>query len=360
MGFFGFIKDGISKMQKVAGTVSAKLLNPFSIGIPAAVGKVAGWVGLDGVKKTFDNIEQKIDNVLQTAFVNRGEIAEKVGEVLSKVGLNVIGEPVKFMGQGYKKLDEIVKSRKKLEIAQVVQEGFKYPVPIDIEGPTLLPPNPKKRETHIPGYNFCGPGTQVEARILRGDRGINALDEACRVHDVEYMKYADNNKELQKSDQRLVSAAKKIVETYNNIFKKTIAEKKIDKVKTWIPFGETIANITNDIRREVQLKPSQSEEFMYSNLVKNIFEGKGGIEVLFSKFGYKDFPKDFAGSLGSQSIEEVKKIGEQLYKIMNNKVTQEQIDVMNKYLKKQIDVQDLIKWGVKTGKDDKLIGMLKL
>jgi hypothetical protein len=29
-------------------------------------------------------------------------------------------------------------------------------------------PNENKNEMHLPGYNFCGPGTQVEARIKRG------------------------------------------------------------------------------------------------------------------------------------------------------------------------------------------------
>lgn len=31
-------------------------------------------------------------------------------------------------------------------------------------------------EKHIPGYNYCGPGTQVEQRLVRGDYGINKLD----------------------------------------------------------------------------------------------------------------------------------------------------------------------------------------
>lgn len=36
-------------------------------------------------------------------------------------------------------------------------------------------------------YNFMGPGTQVEKRIARGDRGINGADEIARVHDMEYV-----------------------------------------------------------------------------------------------------------------------------------------------------------------------------
>lgn len=48
-------------------------------------------------------------------------------------------------------------------------------------------------EVHLPGYNFCGPGTKVVKRLARGDRGINGLDEACKSHDIAYM----HNKDLQ-------------------------------------------------------------------------------------------------------------------------------------------------------------------
>lgn len=41
-------------------------------------------------------------------------------------------------------------------------------------------------ELHLPGYNYCGPGTKLEKRLARGDRGINPLDEACKEHDIRY------------------------------------------------------------------------------------------------------------------------------------------------------------------------------
>jgi len=41
-------------------------------------------------------------------------------------------------------------------------------------------------ELHIPGYQFCGPGTRLRERLARGDRGINPLDAACREHDIAY------------------------------------------------------------------------------------------------------------------------------------------------------------------------------
>ncbi|KYQ52379.1 hypothetical protein ALC60_08542 [Trachymyrmex zeteki] len=41
-------------------------------------------------------------------------------------------------------------------------------------------------ELHIPGYQFCGPGTRLEKRLARGERGINPLDAACHEPDIAY------------------------------------------------------------------------------------------------------------------------------------------------------------------------------
>ncbi|XP_073990923.1 uncharacterized protein [Rhodnius prolixus] len=46
-------------------------------------------------------------------------------------------------------------------------------------------------EAHIPGYNYCGPGTKLKKRLSRGDRGINPLDEACKEHDIAYSENKD-------------------------------------------------------------------------------------------------------------------------------------------------------------------------
>lgn len=59
-------------------------------------------------------------------------------------------------------------------------------------------------ELHIPGYNFCGPGTKLKKRLLRGDNGINDLDNACKEHDISYSK--------SKSDLKLRHHADKILQ----------------------------------------------------------------------------------------------------------------------------------------------------
>lgn len=47
-------------------------------------------------------------------------------------------------------------------------------------------------ELHVPGYQYCGPGTNLKSRIARGDPGINKLDQACKEHDLAYAKYSNS------------------------------------------------------------------------------------------------------------------------------------------------------------------------
>lgn len=49
-------------------------------------------------------------------------------------------------------------------------------------------------ELHIPGYSYCGPGTNLDLRLKRGDLGINKLDSACKEHDIAYANHKDNER----------------------------------------------------------------------------------------------------------------------------------------------------------------------
>ncbi|EFN73362.1 hypothetical protein EAG_15832, partial [Camponotus floridanus] len=40
-------------------------------------------------------------------------------------------------------------------------------------------------ELHVPGYQFCGPGTRLAKPLARGG---NPLDAACREHDIAYLR----------------------------------------------------------------------------------------------------------------------------------------------------------------------------
>jgi hypothetical protein len=49
--------------------------------------------------------------------------------------------------------------------------------------PIYVPPY-DAMERHLPGYNFCGPGTDVHRRLREGVKPMNELDEACLIHDI--------------------------------------------------------------------------------------------------------------------------------------------------------------------------------
>lgn len=64
----------------------------------------------------------------------------------------------------------------------------------------------KMPEIHIPGYQYCGPGTELQKRLARGDPGINKLDEACKKHDIAYDSIQDS-KERRRADKKLIGQA---------------------------------------------------------------------------------------------------------------------------------------------------------
>lgn len=62
-------------------------------------------------------------------------------------------------------------------------------------------------ELHIPGYQYCGPGTKLEKRLARGDKGINPLDSACKDHDIAYSQNRNNISARNAADDILAKRA---------------------------------------------------------------------------------------------------------------------------------------------------------
>ena len=62
-------------------------------------------------------------------------------------------------------------------------------------------------ELHIPGYQYCGPGTKLAKRLARGDSGINALDTACKEHDIVYSQNRENIEARNAADKVLANKA---------------------------------------------------------------------------------------------------------------------------------------------------------
>ena len=62
-------------------------------------------------------------------------------------------------------------------------------------------------ELHVPGYQYCGPGTQLAKKITRGDPGINKLDQFCKEHDLIYSKNRDDLDVRREADKVLAKKA---------------------------------------------------------------------------------------------------------------------------------------------------------
>lgn len=69
-------------------------------------------------------------------------------------------------------------------------------------------------ELHLPGYNYCGPGTNLKKRLERRDKGINLLDEYCKQHDIAYISAIDLN-DRHKADIKLLKMARTRIQAPN-------------------------------------------------------------------------------------------------------------------------------------------------
>ena len=81
-------------------------------------------------------------------------------------------------------------------------------------GRKYVPPYDAK-EMHLPGHNYCGPGTNVTKRVRNGVQPMDALDQACYLHDLDLevrgpQRVGLDPKAVRALDMRLASAAKKI------------------------------------------------------------------------------------------------------------------------------------------------------
>ena len=43
-----------------------------------------------------------------------------------------------------------------------------------------------RNKCHLPGYNYCGPFTEIKDRLENNVKPINRVDDACKTHDINY------------------------------------------------------------------------------------------------------------------------------------------------------------------------------
>ena len=108
--------------------------------------------------------------------------------------------------------------------------------------------NPKEHspmfsdETHIPNFNFCGPGTRLKERLERGDKPVNATDEVCMQHDKDYST-SKTPQDKRRADEKALAAWLALrgksntrgSELVTKVFQsKRLLEDKAPKVARWL------------------------------------------------------------------------------------------------------------------------------
>ena len=68
-----------------------------------------------------------------------------------------------------------------------------------------------------------GPGTHLEKRLKRGDKGINHLDRIAKQHDIDYS-HANNLQDKWQADSKMIKAIDRLPG------KKTMTERVVKKI----------------------------------------------------------------------------------------------------------------------------------
>ena len=102
-------------------------------------------------------------------------------------------------------------------------------------------------ELHLPGYQFCGPGTKLQKRLQRGDIGINALDAACREHDIAYSQSKDINTRHQADNVLLEKAWQRVKSKDSDLKERANAWFVTNAMKTKVKFG--MGNVLSKLKK---------------------------------------------------------------------------------------------------------------
>lgn len=108
-------------------------------------------------------------------------------------------------------------------------------------------------EMHIPGYQYCGPGTKLNKRLARNDPGINPLDRACKEHDISYSKFK-NTDQRNIADKILAERAWQRVKASDSSLSERAAGLAITNImKTKAMMGMGMGNVSSLFSRKTQI-----------------------------------------------------------------------------------------------------------
>jgi hypothetical protein len=110
--------------------------------------------------------------------------------------------------------------------------------------PKFVPPYDRK-EMHLPGMNYAGPGTDVFRRLRNKVQPMNELDKACLAHDLDTEtrgpRRARTKKAVRASDKRLERVAYRIATRFET--------SKQDRALAWVVYYAMRGNRWRPSRR---------------------------------------------------------------------------------------------------------------
>lgn len=111
-------------------------------------------------------------------------------------------------------------------------------------------------ELHLPGYQYCGPGTKLAKRLARGDPGINPLDRACKEHDIAYSNKQTDRKE---ADLKLADKAwERVISKDASLSEKAAAYAVTNAMKLKSGMGVDFKKIVSAARKSMARSKSSS------------------------------------------------------------------------------------------------------
>jgi len=98
-------------------------------------------------------------------------------------------------------------------VLDILRSG-RIPTLRDVEGKSIFE---SFQQAVIPGYNYCGSGTNVIKNFLEGVRPKNRADEACMIHDIRYLEIGASNAPDAERAQAVRDADNELIDNLNSI-----------------------------------------------------------------------------------------------------------------------------------------------
>ncbi|KAF6198040.1 hypothetical protein GE061_007786 [Apolygus lucorum] len=206
-----YLETDLKNFTKIIIDTDSMYQNNNRVGNKPKSSKGDKWISLiepiwrNHISKSKDDIDEGSALVTGSGFLeyNNKDIEYKyisnLNELLKRMGYissqeqagnnNFHNEKMGILNFFYDRLQEIIDTPKAME----------YMIRIVTSMPTKLLKDEKMGsglfntilknipfEIHAAGYNYLGPGTNLDERLQRGDVGVNKLDEAAKEHDIFY------------------------------------------------------------------------------------------------------------------------------------------------------------------------------